>query len=178
MSKTIFQRIIKNTLLKEINCVKASNKNLCVFSSYDKDSNIADYVKTLISAINISLESDIIFVTTSSTLGKKQINKIDKIVHKIIHRKNKGYDFASYYLGFYSIDIKNYETIFFINDSVFGPFFDMSKIKKKMDEKKCDIWGMTESLAINYHLQSYFLAFKKNSHTFLNSFFSKYSFEP
>ena len=27
---------------------------------------------------------------------------------------------------------------------------------------KCDFWGITDSSEINYHLQSYFLVFKKN----------------
>jgi rhamnosyltransferase len=67
-----------------------------------------------------------------------------------------------------------------MNDSCFGPLFDLEQVYLRMEQKDIDFWGLTEFRESNYgmpgtnervpaHLQSYFLCFNKktiNSETF------------
>jgi rhamnosyltransferase len=47
------------------------------------------------------------------------------------------------------------------NDSVYGPLFDIGDLIKKIESDPADIVGMTDGTRFSYHLQSYFLYFKK-----------------
>src|SRR5438045_8800342 len=55
---------------------------------------------------------------------------------------------------------QGYKEVLMANDSVFGPLYDLGPIISTMN-KRFDIWGMTDSYEINYHLQSYFLYFNE-----------------
>ena len=49
------------------------------------------------------------------------------------------------------------------NDSVFGPLRDLRPIFDHMEARGLDLWGLTESLEIARHLQSYFLVFERGA---------------
>ena len=51
------------------------------------------------------------------------------------------------------------EQLLIVNDSSFGPIFDIDEVLKKRDECGADVYGITDSYETRYHLQSYFLLF-------------------
>jgi len=104
----------------------------------------------------------IIFISTK--IHQKELKKIPKKI-KIIKRKNTGYDFYSYKVGFdYLIDNfqKKFENkyLFFANSSVL--FIEPKKLLnsiKKVTIKNNEFWGISRSRELTDHIQSYFFFF-------------------
>lgn len=107
----------------------------------------------------------IIFISTK--IHQKELKKIPKKI-KIIKRKNIGYDFYSYKVGFdYLINKfqKKFENknLFFANSSVL--FVEPKKLLnsiKKINIKKNEFWGISRSRELTDHIQSYFFFFSSN----------------
>lgn len=57
--------------------------------------------------------------------------------------------------------ISKYDELILINDSCYGPINDLAPICEQMTRRECDFWGITASHEISFHVQSYFLVFKK-----------------
>ncbi len=147
-------------------------KRLCVFAHWDRDNIIDDYVIYYLKELKKVCDC-IIFVSDTNCSPEK----IENIADYIIIEKHGEYDFGSYKRGFLLAKEKNlnFDELLLVNDSCYGPFFPLKNIFKKMDKKKCDIWGLTQN---NYglkeknedslepyrpHLQSYFILLKKQT---------------
>ena len=131
---------------------------LFLFAGFDKDGIVDDaliyYVREL------SKHGDVI-LCMDCDCKKNGVDKIKKYtVHTIIKRHGE-YDFGSYKRCFqyaYKKDIlKNYNYLYLVNDSVFGPTKDMGNILKKIESKKSDAVGMIVS--------------KHRTHAFMESWF-------
>jgi lipopolysaccharide biosynthesis protein len=48
------------------------------------------------------------------------------------------------------------------NSSVFGPLHPLGPIFRRMEGEPCHFWGMTDNFEYRWHLQSYFLVFKRS----------------
>lgn len=131
-----------------------------VFSHYDEDNLVAPYVLVYLKALQ-DIASTIIFVSTSSLSNEIQ-ETLGTYCQKVILRENEGYDFMSYKVGLSHIDYTNYDEVVLCNDSVYGPFYPLSDAFEAMQTKPIDMWGMTENYEQSYHLQSYFLVFRKS----------------
>jgi hypothetical protein len=154
-------------------------QSLCIFASFDKESQVQKYVYHLLNKLVDELDSHVVFVTTSDRLEEKDKTALSKLGISVIHRKNTGYDFKSYCVGLeaFKTVINSFRKIFHTNDSVYGPFGSMREIREKMDSSGFDVWGMTDSWQINYHLQSYFVAFDAVVFDALIEFWEQYSFK-
>ncbi|MBI5740663.1 MAG: hypothetical protein HZA16_08070 [Nitrospirae bacterium] len=130
-----------------------------VFAHFDVDGRIDDYVVYLLKNIREACVS-VVFVTTSDP-GKQEISRIEGLCEKVIVRKNEGHDFMSYKHGLSVLDKDKYDEIVLCNDSVYGPLFPLGDVFNKMRDSECDFWGITENTDLAYHIQSYFIAFKR-----------------
>jgi lipopolysaccharide biosynthesis protein len=144
----------KSTILKTIE-ISNLGKRVCVFAHYHS-SEVSDDVLFYLSELKKD-DWSIIFITTGETLSMEELNKTKGFCCSIIKRKNIGYDFGSYALGYYLIDKELTQDLLFCNDSVYGPYQSLANIENKM--RKYDCWGLTDSHERSYHLQSYFLRF-------------------
>jgi lipopolysaccharide biosynthesis protein len=134
---------------------------LCIFAHYDRDNLVDEYVLYFLQNLK-TVSNQIIFVTTSN-IAKDEMAKIKRYCDKIIIRENQGYDFVSWQEGLKAISgNSDFDELVFCNDSVYGPLYPLPDVFDTMSSKNCDFWGITDSYEINYHLQSYFLVFKKN----------------
>ena len=131
-----------------------------VFVHYDKHNLIDNYVYFYLKELQ-KVSNYIVFVTVVK-LNIDDINKLNTICNDVILRENVGYDFMSYKVGLENFDYKTYDEVVICNDSVYGPLYPLEEIFNKMSEKRCDFWGMTSGKEISYHLQSYFVVFKKH----------------
>ena len=131
-----------------------------IFAHYDKQNIIDNYVYFYLKALQQS-SSYLVFISTSK-LSEKDIINLSQYCTKIIVRENIGYDFMSYKVGLDSLDYKSYDEVVICNDSVYGPVYNLKNIFDDMQNKKCDFWGITDNKDIQYHLQSYFIVFRKN----------------
>jgi hypothetical protein len=130
-----------------------NNKNCVIYSHYDEDNNIKDYVIHGLKSL-IYLGYDILFLTTNETI----IN-IDLLPFEIIYieknKQNKTNEvFNNWLIGCNMIkdNRKNYEWILLLNDSILFPINGIDNFKNAVIEmrKDCDCWGHWD----NYENQS------------------------
>lgn len=132
----------------------------CVFAHFDKDDVVDDYVLHYLRSLG-RVSSNIIFVSTSR-LSADTLEQLKETCHVVIVRENIGHDFMSWQVGIHSLTaIDDYDELVICNDSVYGPFYGLEDIFSTMQGKSCDFWSLTENHGISYHLQSYFLVFRK-----------------
>lgn len=95
--------------------------------------------------------------------------ELSSIVDTFIHRENQGYDFCSWKAGWESIsDVSRFDEMLFINDSVYGPLFDMDPAIHRWSSLEADLFGMVLSeqapkemrLQSIPHVQSWFFGFR------------------
>jgi len=132
----------------------------CIYSHYNKAGSIDLYV---IDAVRSLRDAGfcILFVSTSPVENSECLTRLKLYVSILAVRENIGYDFGSYKLGIQLIVNHRFPLLQLLltNDSVFGPFFDLSPFLVKAGQ--CDIFGMTESFELGYHLQSYFILYNR-----------------
>jgi len=68
----------------------------------------------------------------------------------------------SYKVGLDSFDHTQYDEVVICNDSIYGPFYPIENMFQNMQDTACDFWGVTDSTDMSYHLQSYFVVFRKS----------------
>jgi rhamnosyltransferase len=180
----LFYKLIpEKKLIKTI--IKGDNKEnyqkyLCLFAHFDKDNIIDEYVVHYIKNL-FSLKIDIIFISNCKFLKDREIDKIKSSCKKIIIRKGRARDFGSWKIGIGVLgeDIKNYDYLILANDSVYSPLNNnLKKILSFFENSQYDGFGITDSYEVKYHLQSYFLIFKKNIITskVFNNFWQNFYF--
>jgi Lipopolysaccharide biosynthesis protein len=145
-------------------------KRLCLFAHFDKDNIVDEYVLFYLRDIR-KVADKVVFVSTSS-LNSETISRLKNICDSVIIRKNEGYDFASWQTALKSETLKDFDELILCNDSVYGPLFPLEQVFSEMEGEKCDFWGMTGNYDIAYHVQSYFLVFRKT--ILVSSVFQKF----
>lgn len=142
-------------------------KRLFIFAGYDKDGIIDD---TLLYYLNsLSEFGDIIFIMDNdvSKTELKKLSNIKNILHADAMKHNE-YDFGSYKRGYlYAYDNKlldKYDWVYFANDSVYGPLWNLKPILEDLESKNTDMTGLFENFESNIspHIQSWFIGLKKN----------------
>jgi lipopolysaccharide biosynthesis protein len=131
-----------------------------IYVHYDPDGIVHDFVvRQLQELVNVGFR--IIFVTNSpKNLEKDSTFIVAQLCFRLIWRYNVGYDFGGYKDGIEAI--RNLDTVaqlLLMNDSVYGPFWPLSQALNHADPERCDFWGITDSWAHCYHIQSYFMLF-------------------
>lgn len=148
-----------------------SNNRAVLFAHFDKHNIIDDYVIYYLNELK-KISRSIIFVSTSS-ISESELAKLQGICALVFTRPNIGYDFYSWKEGFAQLlDLDKYDELVICNDSCYGPVFDLHPIFEKMSLSKADFWGMTSNSQIQFHLQSYFLVFKRQ--VFLSKIFQDF----
>jgi len=143
--------------------VQAYGKRLCVFSHFDPLDRVDPHVLHHLRALQ-ALGCDVVFVTPCRELTESDRAQLLTICHKVILRRNLGYDFGSYRAGILEMaDAHDYEQIVLVNDSVYGPLHDLKGIFDEFARRDVDIWSITDSFEHEYHLQSYFLVFRRSA---------------
>ncbi len=134
---------------------------LCVFSHFDRDGKVDDYVIHYVAQLG-RLGFGVIFVSTAGDLDDEGLSRLQPLCRKIVVRDNVGYDFGSWKTGLeLAGDLDGVETLVLANDSVYGPVHDLAPVFATMRERGLDVWGITDSWQLRYHLQSYFMVFGK-----------------
>lgn len=154
---------------------------IAVFAHYDINNTVDDYVLFYINEL-LKVCDDIVFVSCGnlSDTEKQKLN----MCKTVIAEPHDEYDFGSYKRGFlYAKEnhlLDNCKELVFVNDSCFGPFKPLKPIFDKMEQSKCDFWGLTKNQwgfilkngkaldtinskcvdAVRPHIQSYFFVLR------------------
>lgn len=157
--------------------MKNEIKRIIIFAHYDKNNIIEDYVVFYLKRL-YEITHDIIFVSDSN-IKNEELYKIKEYVQHMIIGHHGEYDFGSYKKGFkylYNNNLlEDIDELIFANDSCYAPLYSFDRLFDRMSYKNIDFWGITANLDTYFnskkHIQSYFIAFKKNiftSSTFIN----------
>jgi rhamnosyltransferase len=139
---------------------------------YNKNSDLHAHVLYQIKSLRAIYER-IVFIS-NSPLSSAHKKELSFHVDFVSERANIGFDF---YAWKEAIDregpanISSYGSVTLMNDTCFGPLFDLGATHDKMSLHPCDFWGMinhrqgTEIIPelgtnISEHVQSFFLVFK------------------
>jgi rhamnosyltransferase len=169
-------RSIPGTLMSRIEFKPLKATRALIYVGFDPQSLILDHVVTQLRFFS-DQGYDIIFVTTAPQVLESEIKKIQPYCAQILHRKNIGYDFASYALGFEALkpSVQTLDSLVVMNDSCTGPHFDFVPLLNQMIQASEAVYGLTKSLEISEHIQSYFYHFgaKVNASGATTKFFDR-----
>ena len=153
---------------------------LAIYTTYHDHDRFLSFHRRIIEAL--SLVGFTVLVVHASRKFVPRLAEIQSRQVFLIGKKNLGYDFGSWCVGFFGISnlLHKIDEIIFVNDSVFGPMFDFAELMEKIRALKVDFAGLTDSYEHHHHIQSYFFWFGTNvirSLAFAR-FFGEYPFPP
>jgi glycosyltransferase involved in cell wall biosynthesis len=163
----------------EIHCLKSLQitGEAGVFVTHSPDGNIKPHVSHYLSALKRHGVSVVLIVAADRPV-KTIPPDLMSLVSGLFVRENKGYDFAAW-----AHVLQLHPTLFaspilyLMNDSLFGPLNDkkFASLLGRIRHSRADVVGLTDSYEHNWHIQSFFLAFKPRAlssvalHRFINA---------
>jgi len=138
----------------------ASTDRWCIYSHYARNEQVAQYVLFAIEKLK-EAGFEVCFISTSKGISESALEGLKRLAACVAIRENIGYDFGSYKVGIELLSSKKVKArqLLLTNDSVFGPFNDLTSILVKATE--FDIYGLTDSIDRSYHIQSYFIVYNQ-----------------
>jgi lipopolysaccharide biosynthesis protein len=138
----------------------AGAKRVAIFAHFDRTKRVQDYVLYYLDQL-VRAGFAVVFVTNSPAIEPASLLNVQSKCAVLLRRRNVGHDFGAYKDGLALIgDLAEYEEVLLANDSVYGPFCDLSVLLERCDDSAA-VWGITDSWERRFHLQSYFLLLKK-----------------
>lgn len=137
-----------------------------VFVHYDRDGRFDDHV---IAAL-LSYRETASRLVVVSTGAVELPASLQTVVDTFIPRPNIGYDFCSWRAGIESLTaVGDFDELICVNDSVYGPLFDLKPVLTDRRLAGSDFWGMCLSQqgvrrrgrTACPHVQSWFFAMRK-----------------
>ncbi len=140
--------------------MKKQTKRLFLFAGYDKDGILDD---TLLHYLTeISKLGDIVLFMDCDVADDSKLKSVKNLLHYELSRHSE-YDFGSYKRGYmWAYDNKilsKYDWIYLVNDSVYGPLFNVEPLLRDLESRGADFIGMTDFFDKNTakHIQSWFI---------------------
>lgn len=148
-------------------------KRLGIFATYCHEGKVDDYIIYYLSEIRKCL--NMLVVVSNTELSDESKSQIGCYADYIYERDDEGYDVGglrSVLVEFLGWDqIRTYDELLFMNDSVFGPFYPFEEVFLKMGERDdLDFWGLCKRSESNFdggevqfpeHIQLYFYVVRK-----------------
>jgi O-antigen biosynthesis protein len=151
---------------EDVHTLICGKKSICLFASYSEDSLLSkenvDYTNTLAKYFNTLIYlTNTRYITNGNLLSKN-------IQLKFL--KNECLDFGMWFKVLKHMDISNVDRIALVNDSC--KLINPNSLHNLLSTTNnyIDLWGITDSHEVNYHLQSYFLVIEKGGLSTLKSF--------
>lgn len=149
-------------------------KRLFLFATYDADGKIdASVVHYARAASHLG---DVVMVMDSDADAKQLANVAPYTIHAAAMR-HREYDFGSYKRAYIwakeNLNLADYDFVYLINDSVYGPMYDMAPVITELESRKLDAFGMVCNPNTRHpHIQSWFIGMRKS--VFLSKWFDEF----
>lgn len=147
--------------------------NILFYVHYNKNSDLHAHVAYHLEKLR-PLFKRVVLISNSS-LSSEHISRLSVFVDDFFERANIGFDF---YAWKEALDregharLTEYDSVTLMNDTWFGPLFDMGEAYDRMLADTCSFWGMINHRSkeevipelgtnIPEHIQSFFLVFKR-----------------
>jgi lipopolysaccharide biosynthesis protein len=133
-------------------------KRLAVYAHFDAQQEVKRYVLHSLRELRPHCER-IEFVSTAK-LAEAELRKARALCDGVTTKENRGFDFGMWQHALAHAELGEWDEIVLTNSSVFGP---VSPLGPAFDSAgPCDFWSMTDNYDIAWHLQSYFLVFRRS----------------
>lgn len=154
--------------------MEAPNR-LVIFFFYDRDGVVDRYVLKLLEAFKTTCSHLLVVVGGSLTgEGRRMLNGV---CDELLVRANRGFDAWCYKAALQKIGWKRlgaYDEVVLTNHTIMGPVSPLGELFDKMNKRDVDFWGISANPGfdgdpfgccpygtIPEHIQSYFLAFRR-----------------
>jgi lipopolysaccharide biosynthesis protein len=136
-------------------------KRLALYAHYDARGQVKAYVVHHLRALREVC--DAVWFISSASLPEVELEKARAVCERVRTRENIGFDFSAWKESIAQIDVGDWDELVLTNSSVFGPLWPLSASVVAMDSIRCDLWSMTDCVEGAWHLQSYFLVFRRKA---------------
>lgn len=159
----------ERTVKPDATAVTLSERGLAVFPGrpyaifvvFNLQPRVPRYVRAHIEALAAQRINTIV-VSNNRRLPGSEVARLLPHCYAYLARFNLGYDFGAYRDGLTwltTADGQPDTAVFFMNDSVLGPFGDYGQLLESVAaEERPVLFGLTDSLEHRYHLQTYWFA--------------------
>lgn len=138
----------------------------CLFSHFSLEEKIPNYVLYYLEHLNRKVDK-VILLTNIRTI--ENINLITDMGIEYHMYPNSGYDFGMYYKFLMNNPIECDE-LFLVNDSMILFNSLDSILAWKDNNKDAELLGITDSIEVSHHIQSYFLILRKSAQVLLKTY--------
>lgn len=157
-------------------------KRLFLFAGYNKNGIIDDSLVFYVRAL--SKFGDVV-LCMDSTCSKSELQKLKPFVLNATATRHGEYDFGSYKRCFVWVRdaqiLADYDVVYLVNDSVFGPMCDITRTIKNIENIKTDAAGIVVATHKTHaYMESWFVRLNKPVFTSLwfNEFISSVTTQP
>jgi lipopolysaccharide biosynthesis protein len=135
------------------------SRSVAIFCHYDGKGIVHPYVEYYLKSLVVA-GFRVHVVSNAPHLSRVERAKLAPLCTSVILRRNVGHDFGAYKEAILGLpDRHAIDRLLVANDSVYGPLNSLDAVVSRMSPDVADVWGLTDSFEIRYHLQSYFLLF-------------------
>ena len=135
-----------------------------VLAHFDPDGHFDPYVRHALAAYRGHAERLVVVSNSARRLPAD----LARLVDGFVPRANVGYDFAAWRDGLATFRAADHDEVICVNDSVYGPLFDLGPALADARVAAADLWGMVLSDQNTSrsgprvpHLQSWFLGMRR-----------------
>ena len=138
---------------------------LTILAGYSHQGKLTEVTKRWIQSVR-SFSTYLVVVFDQENVDQLEELFVDDIAVVVCCEHHQAYDFGSYKKGLNIADEHNWleqiSHVLFCNDSVIGPFKDLSHVLEEMVASPAPGCGLTDSTLYFPHLQSYFLLMQRD----------------
>lgn len=146
---------------------------ILLFTHYNWRGELSEHVLYTLRSIRPLF--DTLMLISNSPLCAHDRARLQSLTDHVLVRANDGFDFGAWKAGLETIGwdaVRQADSLTLMNDSCFGPLFELEPLYRRMQEQGVDFWGLTNHRVswnrirwhfhrIPDHLQSYFLVFHR-----------------
>jgi lipopolysaccharide biosynthesis protein len=149
-------------------------KRLFLIAGYDKNGHVNSAFVHMVHSL--SEYGDCVVVMDNEST-KSELKKLNSYCIYVDATRHGEYDFGSYKRAYKwakkNLNLSDYDFVYMVNDSVYGPLFDMNEYFQKMEYSKNDAFGMVRKTGgKSEHIQSWFIGMRPS--VFLSEWFDEF----
>ena len=153
-------------------------KRLAIYAFYDGEGQVSEYVAYKLERLKEHVER--LVVVVNGKLQPEGQQTLERYADKLVRRENQGFDIWAFRAGLIEgvgwEALAEFDELLLLNATFFGPLYPFSELFDEMDGRAHDFWGITAFKGpvpngftfvgmIPFHIQSYFMAFRKRVFT-------------
>jgi lipopolysaccharide biosynthesis protein len=135
----------------------ALGPDVALLCHYDADGDLRADLLGYVAALR-QAGFAVVLVSNSGRLRAEALAAARAVCAAVLLRHNSGRDFSAWREALLRLGLPRPDTrrLLLTNDSLVGPLAPLAPLLARMDAS-ADVWGLTESRELGWHLQSYFL---------------------